>query len=35
MVVTGRADGTLVMKTVYTRSNGSWDKRGQWMEKSA
>ncbi|MBQ2040562.1 MAG: hypothetical protein II482_00280 [Lachnospiraceae bacterium] len=35
MVVTGRADGALVMKTVYTRSNGSWDKRGQWMEMSA
>ena len=35
MVVTGRSDGALVMKTVFTRSNESREDRGPWMEMSA
>ena len=35
MVVTGRADGDLVMRSVFTRSNDSWESRGQWLEMSA
>ena len=35
MVVTGRADGDLVMRTIFTRDNDSRDSRGPWLELSA
>ncbi len=35
MVVTGRADGALIMRSVFTRSNDSLQARGAWVEMSA
>lgn len=35
LVVTGRAGSDLVMRSIFTRSNNSYDLRGQWEELPA